>query len=134
MRHSPNLFNLSGPTYSVWFLTALMSLCHCVIPLMGSSFLQCWGRGISEQEKALFSLPSRMGGMGLKDPVESAEMAYSASKDGTVKIVKAIKGDEEFTVHEHRERIAETHIKLRMHGAEGTRSKEARCCSGIYGC
>ena len=66
------------------------------------------GGGSSEQEKALFSLPSRMVGMGVRDQVESAEMAYSASKDGTVKIVKAIKGDEEFAVHEHRERIAET--------------------------
>ena len=81
------------------------------------------GGGISEQEKALLSLPSRMGGMGLRDPVESAEMAYSASKDGTVKIVKAIKGDEEFTVHEHRERIAETHVKLRMEQKEQDQRK-----------
>ena len=32
-----------------------------------------------------------MGGMVVRDPVESAEMTYSASKDGTVKIVKAIR-------------------------------------------
>ena len=57
-----------------------------------------------------------MRGMGVRDPVESAEIAYSALKDGTVKIVKAIKGDEEFAVHEHRERIAETHVKLCMSG------------------
>ena len=50
-------------------------------------------------------------------------MAYSASKDGTVKIVKAIKGDEEFAVHEHRERIAETHVKLRMERKEQDQRK-----------
>ena len=62
-------------------------------------------------------------GMGVRDPVESAEMAYSASKDGTVKIVKAIKGDEEFAVHEHRERIAESHVKLRMERKEQDQRK-----------
>ena len=63
------------------------------------------------------------GGMGVRDPVESAEMAYSASKDGTVKILKAIKGDEEFAVHKHRERIAETHVKLRMERKEQDQRK-----------
>ena len=41
------------------------------------------GGNISEW---LFSLPARMGGLGVRDPVKSAQMAYSASKEGMAKI------------------------------------------------
>ena len=37
--------------------------------------------------------------------------------------MKAIKGDEELAVHEHRERIAETHVKLRMERKEQDQRK-----------
>ena len=50
--------------------------------------------------------------MGAHNPVESAEIAYSASKEATTKIICAIKGDTEFSLQEHIERIAETHSKL----------------------
>jgi hypothetical protein len=70
------------------------------------------GGTVSDQEKSLFSLPARSGGMGIRDPVESARVAYSESKENTIKIVRAIKGIEEFSVHEHRETIAESHAKL----------------------
>lgn len=64
---------------------------------------------ISEQEKVLFSLPARKGGLGIRDPVESANVAYSAAQESTVKIVSAIKGDEEFSVQEYREKLAKSH-------------------------
>ena len=50
--------------------------------------------------------------MGVHNPVESAEIAYSASKEATTKIICAIKGDAEFSLQEHIESIAETHSKL----------------------
>ena len=64
---------------------------------------------ISDLEGILFSLTARKRGMGVHDPVE---LAYSASKEATTKIVCAIKGDTEFSLQEHIERIAESHSKL----------------------
>ena len=53
-----------------------------------------------------------MGGLGVRDPVQSAQMAYSASKEGTAKITSAIKGEEEFSVQDHHEELAKSHTKL----------------------
>ena len=61
--------------------------------------------------------------MGVHNPVESAEMAYSASKEATTKIVRAIKRDTEFSLQEHIERIAETHSKLRNERMEQDQRK-----------
>ena len=66
---------------------------------------------ISQQEKILFSLPTRKGGLGVRDPVESAQFSHSIS----VKIVRSIKGEEEFSVLAHKAVIAETQARLRDH-------------------
>jgi len=73
------------------------------------------GEGISQQEKILFSLPTRKGGLGVRDPVESAQFSHSVSVEGTVKIVRSIKGEEEFSVLAHKAVIAETQARLRDH-------------------
>ena len=39
------------------------------------------GGSVSEQEMALFSLPTRLGGLGVQDPVESAELAHPTSAE-----------------------------------------------------
>jgi len=70
--------------------------------------------GISQQE-ILFSLPARKGGLGVRDPVESAQLSHSVSVEGTVKIVRSIKGEQEFSVLAHKAMIAETQARLRDH-------------------
>ena len=74
------------------------------------------GGTLSEQEKILFSLPAGKGGggLGIRDPVESAETAYSVSEEGTIKIVRAIRAVEELSVQEHREEMANPHAKIRV--------------------
>ncbi|KAL5484235.1 hypothetical protein EMCRGX_G020696 [Ephydatia muelleri] len=47
---------------------------------------------ISDHEKQLFSIPARLGGMGVRNPIESAKIAYTTSRAGTRNIVDAIKG------------------------------------------
>ena len=37
-----------------------------------------------------------MGGLGVQDLEESAQLAYSAPKEGMAKFISAIKGEEEF--------------------------------------
>lgn len=55
-------------------------------------------------EKALFSLPAHKGECRSLTPVESAQVAYSASRASTASIIADIKGEEEFSVEEHIER------------------------------
>ena len=43
---------------------------------------------ISETEKRLFTLPTRMGGMGIRNPIEIANNAYKTSRTGTSVIVE----------------------------------------------
>ena len=81
------------------------------------------GGGISEEERILFSLPVRSGGLGIRDAVESADVAYHASKESTAKIVSAIKGAEEFSVQKHRGAIAESHARLRAEQKERNQVK-----------
>ena len=45
---------------------------------------------ISDHEKQLFSIPARLGGMGVCNPIESAKIAYTTSRAGTRNIVDAI--------------------------------------------
>ena len=54
-------------------------------------------------------MPARKEKMGIHGPVE---LAYSALKEATTKIVCAIKGDTECSLQEHIERIAESYSKL----------------------
>ena len=53
---------------------------------------------ISETEKHLFTLPTQMGGMGIRNPIETANNAYETSRTGTSVIVDAIKGKVPFSI------------------------------------
>ena len=79
------------------------------------------------------TLPACEGEMGVHNPVESAEIAYAVSKEATTKIVCAIKGDNEFSLQEHMERIAETHSKLCNEGMEQDQRKLDTCSVGVNG-
>jgi len=51
----------------------------------------------------------------VRDPVESAQFSHSVSVEATVKIVRSIKGKEEFSVLAYKAMIAETQARLRDH-------------------
>ena len=57
--------------------------------------------------------------MEICDSVESANVAYSASKEGTLYIITAIKGVEKLSVQEHKE---ESHAK--MHTRQKDRNQD----------
>ena len=56
---------------------------------------------ISDLEKQLFSIPARLGGMGVRNPIKTAKIAYTTSRAGTRNIVDAIKGKMEFSLPDH---------------------------------
>ena len=63
---------------------------------------------ISKTEKRLFTHPTRMGGMGIRNPIEIANNAYETSRTGTSVIVDAIKGKVPFSMLDHNDQFAKT--------------------------
>ena len=57
-----------------------------------------FGGQISKSEQHLFSLPTRMGGIGIFDPVELTKVAYTTSRACTNMFVNAIKNNADFVV------------------------------------
>ena len=70
------------------------------------------GGTISEEERVLFSLPTRMGGLGIPDPTESCQNAFKTSKTSTKSLVKAMKFEEEFSMERHRSELKAARNKL----------------------
>ena len=56
---------------------------------------------ITLQEQLLFSLPARMGGMGIRNPVDTAKVNYTISRASTSNIVDAIKSSKHFSATDH---------------------------------
>ena len=59
------------------------------------------GGSVSEHEVRLFSFPARFGGLGISDPVKSAGLAFSSSREGASVLVDAIHGVTEFSLTAH---------------------------------
>ena len=62
---------------------------------------------ISNQEHHLFALPARMGGMGVRNPVEISKVAFTTSRAGTSNIVDAIKHYKQFSTSDHSIQMSE---------------------------
>ena len=61
---------------------------------------------ISKTGKQLFTLPTRMGGMGIRNPTERVNNAYETSRTGTNLIVDAIKGKGSFSMLDHNNKFS----------------------------
>lgn len=59
------------------------------------------GREISNEEHELFSLPAKLGGLGIKNPVQTAEKAFEISKKAVAVLSRSIVTGENLDVHEH---------------------------------
>ena len=79
------------------------------------------GGPTSTHELCLFALPARFGGLGISDPVESALMAFSSSREGASVLVDAIHGATEFCVTAHLEQLARV-----RHDVSGRRKEYAQ--------
>ena len=79
------------------------------------------GGPTSTHELCLFALPAIFGGLGISDPVESALMAFSSSREGASVLVDAIHGATEFCVTAHLEQLARV-----CHDVSGRRKEYAQ--------
>jgi hypothetical protein len=71
------------------------------------------GSPILEEERDIFSLPARKGGLGIRNPVLQSDAAYSHSRDSTLIIREAIVKKTEFNSQDHRAQIQKTRQKTR---------------------
>ena len=58
---------------------------------------------VSESESELFCLPTKLAGMGIRDPVRMATGVFVLSREGSSKIVEALIDGTPFSVFEHRD-------------------------------
>ena len=73
-----------------------------------------YGTDISQQELCLFTLPARMGGMGVNDPVETARTAFITSRACTDVTVAAIKGKGDFSVYDHLQQMTQAKKEMTL--------------------
>ena len=64
-------------------------------------FASSFGVEVSSVERNLFSLPLRMGGLAIKNPVTTASHCYASSIRSTILLVKFIVGYSPFELDTH---------------------------------
>ena len=65
------------------------------------SLIQLYWRAVSAREVALFSLPTRFGGRGIANCVNSATLTFQSSRQGSSVLVDAIIKHEEVCLTNH---------------------------------
>ena len=65
---------------------------------------------MSDEEKTLFFLPVKLGGLGISDPVSQAELSFQISRMASAEIVSAIKGDKYFSMMTPVEQISQARL------------------------
>jgi hypothetical protein len=63
------------------------------------------GQAISNLDRSLFSLPARLGGLGLRNPTQTASLSHSTSKTATKVLSVAIQQGQSYNGVEHRQQL-----------------------------
>ena len=72
------------------------------------TFWPClFGGAVDDREADLFSLPTRFGGLGIRDPVRLSECSFQASRMGCERIVEFMSNGEQFNVGDHLSKFSE---------------------------
>ena len=64
-----------------------------------------FGSECTQNERKLYALPLRMGGLNIGNPTSSTTPAYHTSRKATLLLANAIKGSDQFTPSEHIENV-----------------------------
>jgi hypothetical protein len=70
------------------------------------------GQELSELDRTLFSLPARMGGLGMRNPMQTASQAHITSKRATKVISEAIQKKTRYSGAEHKQQLQLTRSAL----------------------
>ena len=80
--------------------------------VLANEFLPAvFGGEITMAERDLFSLPARMGGLGISNPMQTAHIAFCASRDATQIVVGAVKNECGFDIDTHEEAVYQARIE-----------------------
>ena len=89
-------------TYLQWVTENCGSLFKDLESVISSSFIPAlFGRRCTSNDRLLFSLPIRSGGLGIRVPTETAALAYTTSRSATDVLVNAIKNNLAFSSYNH---------------------------------
>lgn len=72
-----------------------------------------FGDVVTDTGKSIFSLPARLDGLGIRDPVVSGELVFHASRSGTDHIIRAMRGDKVFSLVDHLLLLSESRFVIR---------------------
>jgi hypothetical protein len=71
-----------------------------------------FGGNVDQKERNLFSLPTRLGGMGVRDPTTTASLAYETSRKGTKVVIDAIRARGTFNALDHTIQLKNAKIEM----------------------
>ena len=84
-----------------------------------------FGREILECEHQLFTLPAKMGGLAIGDPVLTASTSYTVSKEATALLQKSIRCGKHVEPADHRQHCAEVLSLIRKEKADAQLALQA---------
>jgi len=75
-----------------------------------------FGSEVSANERELFSLPCRIGGIGVRNPESTAKSAYETSREASEVVVDSIKRNRTYNSLDHRRQIetAKCHLRIKQ--------------------
>jgi hypothetical protein len=68
---------------------------------------------VSESDRILFSLPSRIGGLGIRDPISTADLAHSTSRSATHLISEAIQQRSRYNCLDHHRQVQQSRKEMK---------------------
>ena len=71
------------------------------------------GGPISSVEASLFSLPVKLGGLGIRDPVKTGDFCFQTSLDGTLVLSEAIKLQGAFDLNKHKAALSNSLLLMK---------------------
>ena len=99
------------------FIQRLVFDCESCFDLLelriATSFLPTiFGCEISSDERNVFSLPTRLGGLNILNPTKTGQFSYTLSRGSTEVLVQSLKGLTDFTFDLHFETISTVHKEM----------------------
>ena len=101
LQHEWTLLQSVNPNCSHSFSSTEAAISECFLPAL-------FGQGSTDLEHLQYSLPTRMGGLGIKNPTLTADSFCNDSRKATIHLTQAVKGIYSFSPSDHEALIMQT--------------------------
>uniref|UniRef100_A0A1X7UTQ2 Uncharacterized protein n=1 Tax=Amphimedon queenslandica TaxID=400682 RepID=A0A1X7UTQ2_AMPQE len=89
-----------------------------------------FGCDSSTEDRLLYSLPEKMGGLGITNPSTTADFSYNTSRNATQYLIDAIKGLSTFSISQYSDMVSQSHTSCDACGSVFTTSHALDCKKG----